>query len=92
MPHEIERKFLVRDDSWRRSATGVLLRQGYLFASAQRAIRVRIAGDRGCHGYTGSMNSVPVPLASPGWLQAPRVLDGCAGYGSTGLGALLLGR
>lgn len=47
MAQEIERKFLVRNDLWRQNAAGVLVRQGFLFASPQRAIRVRVAGDKG---------------------------------------------
>ncbi|HEY8606129.1 MAG TPA: CYTH domain-containing protein [Noviherbaspirillum sp.] len=39
---EIERKFLVRGDAWKRLAPGVLLRQGYLSSSAERIVRVRI--------------------------------------------------
>lgn len=42
---EIERKFLVKDDSWRRQGTGVLLRQGYLSSDPERIVRVRIEGD-----------------------------------------------
>ncbi len=42
---EIERKFLVRDDSWRDllTAPGRLLRQGYLVSGPPATIRVRIA-------------------------------------------------
>jgi len=43
---EIERKFLVNRDSWRRGATGQRIRQGYLCSCADRAVRVRVAGDR----------------------------------------------
>lgn len=46
MAIEIERKFLIKNDSWRASAdAGRKMRQGY-FAGPQRAsIRVRIEGD-----------------------------------------------
>lgn len=44
---EIERKFLVTDDAWRALATGVPFRQGYLSSAPERAVRVRIAGDKG---------------------------------------------
>lgn len=40
MPKEIERKFLVTDDSWR-SAPGVKYRQGYLSRSENRSVRIR---------------------------------------------------
>ncbi|MFQ5645122.1 MAG: CYTH domain-containing protein [Thiogranum sp.] len=47
MAIEIERKFLLRDDSWRRQAdAGVHYSQGYLSSDPQRCIRVRLAGDR----------------------------------------------
>jgi adenylate cyclase len=44
---EIERKFLVTNDTWRRNATGIHYRQGYLSTEPERTVRVRIAGDRG---------------------------------------------
>ena len=44
---EIERKFLVKDISWRMAADeGVRCRQGYLLASKEKTVRVRILGDR----------------------------------------------
>lgn len=47
MSLEIERKFLVRDDGWRRSAGGCeRLRQGYLANTARCSVRVRVAGGR----------------------------------------------
>ena len=36
---EIERKFLVSSDAWRRLGEPVLLRQGYLSADPQRTVR-----------------------------------------------------
>ncbi|WP_148896243.1 CYTH domain-containing protein [Geothermobacter ehrlichii] len=47
MRYEIERKFLVRDDSWRGRDEGVRLRQGYLSVDPERTVRVRLVGDRG---------------------------------------------
>jgi len=47
MGSEIERKFLVRDDSWRAGASGVELRQGYLSSVKERTVRVRTVGERG---------------------------------------------
>jgi adenylate cyclase len=47
MAIEIERKFLVRDDSWRaRADAGAFFSQGYLSSDPKRCIRVRIAADR----------------------------------------------
>jgi adenylate cyclase len=46
MQVEIERKFLVRDDSWRKHAdNGSVFSQGYLESDPRRCIRVRISGD-----------------------------------------------
>ncbi|MFT7774028.1 CYTH domain-containing protein [Roseateles sp.] len=44
---EIERKFLVADDGWRRAATRqTRFSQGYLSRDPARTVRVRIAGAR----------------------------------------------
>jgi adenylate cyclase len=46
MALEIERKFLVTDDSWRRQAdAGEVYKQGYFAAPRKASIRVRRAGD-----------------------------------------------
>ena len=43
MPYEIERKFLIRDDSWRASAGGVMsIRQGYLTRNGTMSLRIRL--------------------------------------------------
>lgn len=47
MGREIERKFLVKDDSWRQGASGRQYRQGYISRDEQRAVRVRIVEARG---------------------------------------------
>lgn len=47
MPTEIERKFLVKGDHWRSLGEGKPYCQGYIVASADRSVRVRIAGDKG---------------------------------------------
>lgn len=45
---EIERKFLVDDDQWRKAIEKTyVIRQGYLSTEADRTIRVRIKGSRG---------------------------------------------
>lgn len=43
---EIEKKFLLLNDSWREKATGVSYLQGYLANEAGLTVRVRIAGPR----------------------------------------------
>jgi adenylate cyclase len=47
MATEIERKFLVRDESWRQLGKGSHFRQGYLCTEPGRSVRVRVAGDKG---------------------------------------------
>lgn len=48
MAKEIERKFLVTGDDWRRGARGIPYRQGYLSAGADAVctVRARVAGER----------------------------------------------
>lgn len=43
---EIERKFLLADDSWRHGAVGIAYAQGYLSRGTGRTVRVRIAGEK----------------------------------------------
>lgn len=48
MAVEIEHKFLVRDECWRREVErSVRMRQGYLTSDARCSVRVRVAGDQG---------------------------------------------
>jgi len=67
---EIERKFLVRDEGWKRSAQGTLLRQGYLSSQPDRTMRVRIEGNTATltikSRNTGAVRGeweYPIPLA-----------------------------
>ncbi|WP_297610983.1 CYTH domain-containing protein [uncultured Sutterella sp.] len=46
MAKEIERKFLVTGDAWRKLAPGVSYRQGYLNSSKERSVRIRTMGDK----------------------------------------------
>ena len=48
MALEIERKFLVKGDGWRKAGSGVPYCQGYFAGPNKCTIRVRIAGN---HGY-----------------------------------------
>lgn len=44
---EIERKFLVVNDSWRKTASpGMRYRQGYLSTDPGNSVRVRVCGDK----------------------------------------------
>ncbi len=47
MAMEIERKFLLRNDSWRRSARGRKYRQGYITAGSGVTVRVRTVEEQG---------------------------------------------
>jgi adenylate cyclase len=47
MVKEIERKFLVRGNTWRGQDGGKRYRQGYLSIVKERTVRVRITGDKG---------------------------------------------
>ncbi len=47
MPIEIERKFLLLNESWRLEAdAGITMRQGYLSNNSKSSIRVRISGEQ----------------------------------------------
>ncbi|MBQ76328.1 MAG: adenylate cyclase [Gammaproteobacteria bacterium] len=47
MPQEIERKFLLKNDSWRVEGSGTLYRQGYLSTVSERTVRIRLINDQG---------------------------------------------
>ena len=47
MGTEIERKFLVTENSWRSLAAGTRYRQGYLNSAKERTVRVRTIDDKG---------------------------------------------
>jgi len=46
MAKEIERKFLVSDQTWKQHAVGVRFCQGYISREPGRIVRVRIEGER----------------------------------------------
>lgn len=47
MAREIERKFLVKGDSWKQLAEGSVYRQGYISTQKAATVRVRIANNQG---------------------------------------------
>jgi len=47
MGTEIERKFLLTGDAWRKLAEGTHYRQGYLNSVKERTVRVRTINDKG---------------------------------------------
>ena len=66
---EIERKFLVRGEIWRRDSTGVSYAQGYFCRGSGRTVRVRIAGSEAFLTIKGPVNGIsrqefeyPIPL------------------------------
>ncbi|GFO67585.1 CYTH domain-containing protein [Geomonas limicola] len=71
MAQEIERKFLVKDDSWRAAADqGTAYRQGYLSTERGRVVRVRVKGTQGVLTIKGERQGIsapefeyPIPLA-----------------------------
>jgi len=70
MAKEIERKFIVKGDSWRSLGSGKPYRQGYLSTVKERTVRVRTAGNKGyitvkgiAVGATRSEYEYEIPLA-----------------------------
>lgn len=47
MGKEIERKFLVKGDDWKKKGKGTVYRQGYLSTVKERVVRVRMVNDKG---------------------------------------------
>lgn len=69
MAMEIERKFLVKDATWKNHALGVLYRQGYLLAEKGCTIRVRVVDQGGfltikgrTSGLSRSEYEYPIPV------------------------------
>ena len=69
MALEIERKFLVVGTPWKALPRGDLMRQGYILASSERVVRVRIEGDQARLTVKGRMDGIvrgeweyPIPL------------------------------
>lgn len=47
MATEIERKFLVQNDDWRKLASGTFYCQGYICSEKSKTVRIRIIGKQG---------------------------------------------
>jgi CYTH domain-containing protein len=80
---EIERKFLVVNDTWRLGASGIPCRQGYLLATAACAVRVRTMGVRAyltikapTVGLRRQELEYPIPMADAALLLAGKFLVG----------------
>jgi len=70
MATEIERKFLLANDSWRKGATGQRYRQGYLSTEKERVVRVRTIDETAYLTIKGIARGIsrlefeyPIPLA-----------------------------
>lgn len=70
MAKEIERRFHLKDDSWRGLAEGEWLKQGYLSVERERTVRVRVKGDQAWLTLKSNISNVsrhefeyPIPLA-----------------------------
>ena len=62
MAQEIERKFLVRDDSWRAAAgPGQACLQGYLSLDRGRVVRIRVKEGRGFLTIKGLREGISAP-------------------------------
>ena len=79
MAVEIERKFRVRDDSWRDGTVGVEIVQGYLSQDPERTVRVRLAGENAwftVKGCTRGITRVEFEYAIPR-VDAQALLELC---------------
>lgn len=85
MSQEIERKFLVCDDTWRGAGSARRMVQGYLCRDPERTVRVRIAGEQAwvtvkgaTNGCTRVEHEFDVPVAAAEGMLAlslPEVID-----------------
>lgn len=62
MGKEIERKFLLKNEQWRGLAEGTLYRQGYISTDENRAVRVRVIGEKGFLTIKGRQETLLVRL------------------------------
>lgn len=77
MAHEIERKFLIKNEEWRKLTRGILYRQGYLSTIPERTVRVRVVGENGyltVKGLTKGLTRVEFEYEIP-LLDANQMLD-----------------
>lgn len=78
MPREIERKFLVVSDAWRKTCVKTVhLRDGLIAEMDGRKVRVRIAGTQALLNVKGARNGLardefeyPIPVADAEYLLA----------------------
>lgn len=58
MGTEIERKFLVKGNDWKGVKPGVMVRQGYVSTHPERAVRVRVTGEKGFLAIKGAPEGI----------------------------------
>jgi adenylate cyclase len=58
---EIERKFLISGDGWRKGAKGIFCRQGYLVACDDLVVRVRLLGEKAYLTIKGQKTGLSCP-------------------------------
>ena len=59
MGQEIERKFLIKNNTWTKGLdTGTKIKQGYLNSNKNRIVRVRIYGDQGILTIKGKKENI----------------------------------
>ncbi|MBN1276929.1 MAG: CYTH domain-containing protein [Deltaproteobacteria bacterium] len=61
MNMEIERKFLIKGDSWRNTAKGLFCRQGYLSLIREKIVRIRTIGHKGFLTIKGPSKGISRP-------------------------------
>lgn len=85
MAIEIERKFLLGDDSWREQAdAGVFYSQGYLASDPLSSVRVRLAGDKAWLNIKKATSAIrrleyeyPIPVEDAAELLKELCADNC---------------
>ncbi|MDR3631570.1 MAG: CYTH domain-containing protein [Desulfocapsaceae bacterium] len=77
MGKEIERKFLLAGDEWRKNARGHVFRQGYIGSRPGRTVRVRTCNNTGFLTLKGKSSGItrlefeyPIPLSDANTLLA----------------------
>jgi adenylate cyclase len=75
---EIERKFLVKNETWKGQGSSTYLRQGYISSDRDRIVRIRIEGDAAVLTIKGRSEGIsrgeweyPIPVE-----DAQQLLDG----------------
>jgi adenylate cyclase len=61
MPQEIERKFLVKDSSYRQMGDSLHIHQGFLSTDKERVVRIRIHGKKAMITIKGSSEGLTRP-------------------------------